>query len=40
MKFLFPDEQLPVTLPADLRGEDLSPKGTSPLAAAEALGQR
>ncbi|WP_376770208.1 leucine--tRNA ligase [Arthrobacter terrae] len=31
-----PDEQLPVTLPADLRGEDLSPKGTSPLAAAEA----
>ncbi|MET3142596.1 UNVERIFIED_ORG: leucyl-tRNA synthetase [Arthrobacter sp. UYEF2] len=31
-----PDEQLPVRLPADLRGEDLSPKGTSPLAAAEA----
>jgi leucyl-tRNA synthetase len=31
-----PDEQLPVTLPADLRGEDLNPKGTSPLAAAEA----
>jgi leucyl-tRNA synthetase len=31
-----PDEQLPVTLPADLRGEDLSPKGTSPLAAVEA----
>ncbi|WP_427017999.1 leucine--tRNA ligase [Pseudarthrobacter sp. P1] len=31
-----PDEQLPVTLPEDLRGEDLSPKGTSPLAAAEA----
>jgi leucyl-tRNA synthetase len=31
-----PDEQLPVTLPDDLRGEDLSPKGTSPLAAAEA----
>ena len=31
-----PDEQLPVTLPADLRGEDLSPKGTSPLAAAES----
>ena len=30
-----PDEQLPVTLPADLRGEDLSPKGTSPLAAVE-----
>jgi leucyl-tRNA synthetase len=31
-----PDEQLPVELPADLRGEDLAPKGTSPLAAAEA----
>ncbi|WP_026554958.1 leucine--tRNA ligase [Arthrobacter sp. 35W] len=31
-----PDDQLPVTLPSDLRGEDLSPKGTSPLAAAEA----
>ncbi|MFP5366086.1 MAG: leucine--tRNA ligase, partial [Actinomycetes bacterium] len=31
-----PDEQLPVTLPSDLRGEDLAPKGTSPLAAAEA----
>ncbi|HEX9227690.1 MAG TPA: leucine--tRNA ligase, partial [Arthrobacter sp.] len=31
-----PDEQLPVTLPADLRGEDLSPKGTSPLAAVES----
>jgi leucyl-tRNA synthetase len=30
-----PDEQLPVTLPAHLRGEDLSPKGTSPLAAVE-----
>ncbi|MCU1512769.1 MAG: leucine--tRNA ligase, partial [Arthrobacter sp.] len=30
-----PDEQLPVELPAGLRGEDLSPKGTSPLAAAE-----
>src|ERR1022692_1969710 len=28
-----PDEQLPVLLPA-LRGEDLAPKGTSPLAAA------
>jgi leucyl-tRNA synthetase len=28
-----PDEQLPVLLP-DLRGEDLAPKGTSPLAAA------
>ncbi|MBT2247676.1 leucine--tRNA ligase [Arthrobacter sp. BHU FT2] len=31
-----PDEQLPVTLPSNLRGEDLAPKGTSPLAAAEA----
>ncbi|HSU71755.1 MAG TPA: leucine--tRNA ligase [Micrococcaceae bacterium] len=31
-----PDEQLPVTLPADLRGEELAPKGTSPLAAAAA----
>ena len=31
-----PDEQLPVELPAGLRGEDLSPKGTSPLAAAES----
>ncbi|HEV7167616.1 MAG TPA: leucine--tRNA ligase, partial [Micrococcaceae bacterium] len=30
-----PDDQLPVTLPADLRGEDLAPKGTSPLAAAQ-----
>ena len=30
-----PDEQLPVTLPAELRGADLSPKGTSPLAAVE-----
>ena len=29
-----PDEQLPVTLPEDLRGEALSPRGTSPLAAA------
>ncbi|MEE1621145.1 leucine--tRNA ligase [Zafaria sp. J156] len=29
-----PDEQLPVTLPSDLRGEALAPKGTSPLAAA------
>src|SRR5699024_474731 len=28
-----PDDQLPVTLP-DLRGADLAPKGTSPLAAA------
>ena len=31
-----PDDQLPVTLPADLRGEALSPKGTSPLAAVES----
>ena len=29
-----PDDQLPVRLPDDLRGEALSPKGTSPLAAA------
>src|SRR5215813_675262 len=29
-----PDEQLPVVLP-DLRGQDLAPKGASPLAAAE-----
>ncbi|EMY33129.1 leucyl-tRNA ligase [Arthrobacter crystallopoietes BAB-32] len=29
-----PDSQLPVRLPDDLRGEALSPKGTSPLAAA------
>jgi leucyl-tRNA synthetase len=29
-----PDDQLPVRLPEDLRGEALSPKGTSPLAAA------
>jgi leucyl-tRNA synthetase len=29
-----PDEQLPVVLP-DLRGQDLAPKGVSPLAAAE-----
>ncbi|NUR09697.1 MAG: leucine--tRNA ligase [Nocardioidaceae bacterium] len=29
-----PDDQLPVELP-DLRGQDLKPKGTSPLAAAE-----
>ncbi len=28
-----PDDQLPVRLPDDLRGEDLAPKGTSPLAA-------
>ncbi|WP_018656994.1 leucine--tRNA ligase [Actinomadura flavalba] len=31
-----PDEELPVKLPADLKGADLAPKGTSPLAAAEA----
>ncbi|MDJ0313406.1 leucine--tRNA ligase [Arthrobacter sp. H35-D1] len=31
-----PDEQLPVRLPENLRGADLSPKGTSPLAAVEA----
>ena len=30
-----PDDQLPVRLPDNLRGEDLAPKGTSPLAAAE-----
>ncbi|MBX6766162.1 MAG: leucine--tRNA ligase [Actinomadura rubrobrunea] len=30
-----PDDQLPVLLPDDLRGADLAPKGTSPLAAAE-----
>src|SRR6185312_12657891 len=29
-----PDDQLPVRLPDDLRGEALAPKGTSPLAAA------
>ncbi|MCG2622244.1 leucine--tRNA ligase [Arthrobacter sp. I2-34] len=29
-----PDDQLPVKLPEDLRGEALAPKGTSPLAAA------
>ena len=29
-----PDEDLPVTLPDNLRGADLAPKGTSPLAAA------
>ncbi|MFI0485127.1 leucine--tRNA ligase [Actinomadura sp. 9N215] len=29
-----PDDQLPVTLPEGLRGSDLAPKGTSPLAAA------
>ncbi|GAA1169358.1 leucine--tRNA ligase [Nesterenkonia xinjiangensis] len=30
-----PEEELPVRLPADLRGEQLAPKGKSPLAAAE-----
>jgi leucyl-tRNA synthetase len=30
-----PDDQLPVRLPDNLRGEQLSPKGTSPLASAE-----
>ncbi len=30
-----PEDQLPVRLPENLRGEDLAPKGTSPLAAAE-----
>ncbi|WP_283205476.1 MULTISPECIES: leucine--tRNA ligase [Glutamicibacter] len=29
-----PDDQLPVRLPENLRGEELAPKGTSPLAAA------
>lgn len=29
-----PDDQLPVRLPDNLRGEELAPKGTSPLAAA------
>ncbi|MQA93705.1 MAG: leucine--tRNA ligase [Streptosporangiales bacterium] len=31
-----PDDQLPVTLPEDLRGADLAPKGESPLAAAKS----
>lgn len=31
---LVPEEQLPVTLPDNLKGEDLAPKGQSPLAAA------
>src|SRR5690606_9210569 len=30
-----PDDQLPGTVPEDLRGADLAPKGVSPLAAAE-----
>ncbi|MFW5417020.1 leucine--tRNA ligase [Nocardiopsis sp. CNT-189] len=30
-----PDDQLPVTLPENLRGADLAPKGISPLAAVE-----
>ncbi|MDR8018696.1 leucine--tRNA ligase [Nesterenkonia sp. LY-0111] len=34
-----PEEQLPVTLPEDLRGEQLAPKGRSPLAAAESWGR-
>ena len=34
-----PDDQLPVELP-ELRGADLKPKGVSPLAAADGLGQR
>ncbi|GAA3694716.1 leucine--tRNA ligase [Zhihengliuella alba] len=29
-----PDDQLPVRLPEDMKGEDLAPQGTSPLAAA------
>ncbi|WP_390904987.1 leucine--tRNA ligase [Nesterenkonia marinintestina] len=33
-----PTDQLPVTLPDDLRGEQLAPKGRSPLAAADAWG--
>jgi len=33
---LVPEDQLPVTLPTDLKGEQLAPKGQSPLAAAEA----
>ncbi|MDY6055450.1 leucine--tRNA ligase [Micrococcus sp.] len=32
---LVPEEQLPVLLPTDLKGEQLAPKGQSPLAAAE-----
>jgi leucyl-tRNA synthetase len=31
-----PDDQLPVVLPADVRGEDLQPKGQSPLASIES----
>lgn len=30
-----PDDQLPVTLPTELKGEALAPKGTSPLASVE-----
>ena len=30
-----PEDQLPVTLPTDLKGDQLAPKGQSPLAAAE-----
>ncbi|MEW1964121.1 leucine--tRNA ligase [Micrococcus sp. NPDC078436] len=32
---LVPEDQLPVTLPTDLKGEQLAPKGQSPLASAE-----
>ena len=32
---LVPEEQLPVLLPDNLRGEQLAPKGQSPLAAAD-----
>jgi leucyl-tRNA synthetase len=31
-----PDDQLPVLLPSDMKGEDLQPKGRSPLASNEA----
>ena len=34
-----PEDQLPVVLP-ELRGADLTPRGVSPLAAADGLGQR
>lgn len=33
---LVPEDQLPVQLPDDLKGEDLAPKGQSPLAAASS----
>ena len=32
---LVPEDQLPVLLPDNLRGEQLAPKGQSPLAAAD-----